>query len=65
MKLTKDEEVALKGEKGETLEPAYRILVATGEATDAERLVPIEYLRKKIKEDNCVLVVHSYSPGYC
>ena len=41
MKLTKDEEVALKGEKGETLELAYRILVAIGEATDAEKLVPI------------------------
>jgi len=43
MELTKDEEAALKGEKGETLELAYRILVATGEATDAERLIPIEW----------------------
>ena len=43
MELTKDEEAALKGEKGETLELAYRILVATGEATNAERLVPIEW----------------------
>ena len=43
MELTKDEEAALKGEKGETLELAYRILVATGEATDAEKLVPIEW----------------------
>ena len=43
MELTKEEEAALKGEKGETLELAYRILVATGEATDAEKLVPIEW----------------------
>ena len=43
MELTKDEEAALKGEEEETLELAYRILVATGEATDAERLVPIEW----------------------
>jgi len=43
MELTKDEEAALKGEQGETLELAYRILVATGEATDAERLIPIEW----------------------
>ena len=43
MELTKDEEAALKGEQGETLELAYRILVATGKATNAERLVPIEW----------------------
>ena len=41
--LTKEEEAALKGESGETIQLAYRILVATGEATDAERLVPIEW----------------------
>lgn len=43
MELTKEEEAALKGERGETLQLAYRILVATGEATDAEKLVPIEW----------------------
>jgi len=43
MELTKEEKAALKGEQGETLEVAYRILVATGEATNAERLVPIEW----------------------
>ncbi len=43
MELTKEEELALKGEYGETLETAYRILVATGEATNAERLVPIKW----------------------
>ncbi len=43
MELTHDEEEALKGNKGETLELAYRILAATGEATDAERLIPIEW----------------------
>lgn len=43
MELTKDEESALKGEHGEIMQMAYRILVATGEATDAEKLVPIEW----------------------
>jgi len=43
MELTKEEESALKGEHGEIMEMAYRILVATGEATDAEKLVPIEW----------------------
>ena len=43
MELTKEEEAALKGERGEALQLAYRILVATGEATDAEKLVPIEW----------------------
>jgi len=32
LELTKEEESVLKGEKGETLQLAYRILVATGEA---------------------------------
>ena len=44
MELTREEESALKGEHGETSQMAYRILVATGEATDAERLVPIEWV---------------------
>ncbi|MHA7733537.1 aconitase X [Nitrosopumilus sp. S6] len=43
MELTREEESALKGEQGEIMEMAYRILVATGEATDAEKLVPIEW----------------------
>jgi len=43
MDLTRDEEASLKGEKGETLQLAYRILVATGEATDAEKLISIEW----------------------
>lgn len=43
MELTKEEESALKGEHGETMQMAYRILVATGEATDAEKLIPIEW----------------------
>lgn len=43
MELTRDEEAALKGEHGEIMQLAYRVLVATGEATDAERLVPIEW----------------------
>jgi len=43
LELTKDEESALKGEQGEILQIAYRILVATGEATEADKLVPIEW----------------------
>lgn len=43
MELTKEEELALKGEYGETLQTAYRILVATGEATDAQKLIPIKW----------------------
>jgi len=41
--LTKEEEAALKGEQGETLALAYRILVAIGKATNAEHLLPIEW----------------------
>jgi len=43
LELTREEESALKGEHGETMQMAYRILVATGEATDAEKLIPIEW----------------------
>ena len=43
MELTKEEESALGGEQGEALQTAYRILLATGEATDAERLAPIKW----------------------
>lgn len=43
MELTKEEELALKGEYGETMETAYRILLAIGEATNADRLVPIKW----------------------
>jgi len=43
MEITREEESALKGEQGEIMQMAYRILVATGEATDAEKLVPIEW----------------------
>ncbi len=43
MELSSEEKAALNGEQGETLQTAYRILVATGEATNAERLVPIKW----------------------
>jgi len=43
LELTRNEESALKGEHGEIMQMAYRILVATGEATDAEKLIPIEW----------------------
>ena len=43
MELTSEEKDALNGKHGETLQTAYRILVATGEATDAEKLIPIKW----------------------
>ena len=43
MDLTKDEEAALKGEQGETLALAYRVLVAIGEATNTDHLLPVEW----------------------
>lgn len=39
MLLTQEEEKGLSGEYGEALAAAYRILVAIGEATNAEKLV--------------------------
>ena len=41
MLLTHEEEKGLSGEYGEAQAIAYRILVAIGEATNAEKLVPI------------------------
>ena len=43
MELTSEEKATLNGEHGDTLQTAYRILVATGEATNAEKLVPIKW----------------------
>ena len=43
MQLTSDEEKALKGERGDALATAYRILLAIGEATEAKKLVPIKW----------------------
>ena len=43
MELTKYEEEALDGKYGETLSLAYRVLVAIGEATQSDRLIPIEW----------------------
>jgi len=43
MELTSEEKAALNGEHGDTLQTAYRILVATGEATNADKLIPIEW----------------------
>lgn len=43
MELTRDEEEALAGKRGETLASAYRILAAIGEATDAKKLGPIKW----------------------
>ena len=43
MYLTNEEEHALNGEYGESLATAYRILVAIGEATNAEKLISVEW----------------------
>ncbi|HXX05987.1 MAG TPA: aconitase X catalytic domain-containing protein [Candidatus Bathyarchaeia archaeon] len=43
MNLTKEEEAALDGKQGETLALAYRTLLAIGEATGADKLIPIEW----------------------
>jgi predicted aconitase len=43
LELSKEEERALAGQKGEALASAYRILVAIGEATGAKKLVPITW----------------------
>lgn len=43
MELTREEEKALRGEKGKALASAYRILAAIGEATGAKKLVPVQW----------------------
>jgi len=43
MHLTKEEEEALDGKYGRALALAYRVLVAIGEATEAERLVNVNW----------------------
>jgi predicted aconitase len=43
LQLTREEEKGLKGDYGSTLAMAYRILVAIGEATEAERLTNIQW----------------------
>jgi hypothetical protein len=43
LELTKEEESALDGKQGETLALAYRTLVAIGEASGSDRLIPIEW----------------------
>ncbi|MBA3977656.1 MAG: aconitase X catalytic domain-containing protein [Nitrosopumilus sp.] len=43
MQLTRGEEKAISGEYGEANAMAYRILVAIGEATEAQNLIPIQW----------------------
>jgi predicted aconitase len=43
MELSRDEEEALAGRRGEAMASAYRILVAIGEATGAKKLIPIKW----------------------
>ncbi len=43
MELAKEEEATLDGKYGETLALAYRVLVAIGDATGSDKLIPIEW----------------------
>lgn len=43
MLLTREEEKGLAGEYGDAIATAYRILVAIGEATNAQKLIPISW----------------------
>jgi predicted aconitase len=43
LELNKNEEQILAGSKGETYASAYRVLLAIGEATEAEKLVPVTW----------------------
>jgi predicted aconitase len=43
MQLTREEEKAISGEHGEATAIAYRVLVAIGEATNAQNLIPIKW----------------------
>jgi hypothetical protein len=43
VELTREEERALRGEKGEALASAYSILAAIGEATGANKLIPVKW----------------------
>lgn len=43
VELTRGEERALAGEDGEVMQTAYRVLLATGEAAGADRLVPVQW----------------------
>lgn len=43
MQLTREEEKGISGEYGDAIATAYRILVAIGEATNADKLIPIEW----------------------
>lgn len=43
VELTRGEERALAGEDGEAMQTAYRVLLATGEAAGADRLVPVQW----------------------
>jgi predicted aconitase len=43
MHLTNIEEKALAGEFGEALEVAYRVLLAIGKLSDAEKLIPVQW----------------------
>lgn len=44
MQLTKHEEAALAGDSGDIMQMAYRVLVAAGEATGAQKLVSVEWV---------------------
>ena len=44
MHLTREEEESLAGNNGNTISMAYKILLSIGKATNAERLIPVEWV---------------------
>ena len=62
MELTGEEENMLRGERGESLAVAYRILLAIGEATEAERLIPVKWAHISGVNYNTCLLYTSPSP---
>ena len=44
MHLTREEEDGLDGKNGSPISTAYKILLSIGKATNAERLIPVEWV---------------------
>ncbi|HYY86645.1 MAG TPA: aconitase X, partial [Nitrososphaeraceae archaeon] len=44
MHLTREEEDGLDGKNGNTISTAYKLLLSIGKATNAERLIPVEWV---------------------
>ena len=44
MDLTREEEDSLNGKNGSSISTAYKILLSIGKATNAEKLIPVEWV---------------------